>query len=109
MLTLPPWSDHGVVGLLLTSDLPIVSLPSAVVSWLKKDANAAPTAASAVPIAAKPFLFEPAPWNASIADKKANTMEAKHGYGTSDWKMARDANVLKGGISACGRFVLRHG
>ena len=40
-------------GLTLVSYLPIVSQPSAVVSSLKKDANAAPTAASAVPTVAK--------------------------------------------------------
>ena len=76
MLTLPPCSDHGIVGLLLTSDAPTVLQPSAVVSWLRKDANAAPTAASAVPIVAKAVSFEPAPRNALIADKKANTKEA---------------------------------
>ena len=42
-----------IVGPLLTSHSPTVSQPSAVVSSLKKDANAAPTAASAVPTAAR--------------------------------------------------------
>ena len=52
-LAIPFCSDHGIMGLSLTSGSPTVSLPSAVVSWLKKDANAVPTVASAVATAAK--------------------------------------------------------
>ena len=46
-------SSHQILGLMLMSCFPIVSQPFAVVLSLKKDANAAPTAASAVPTVAR--------------------------------------------------------
>lgn len=84
---------------MLTSNSPIVSQPSAVVSSLRKDVNAAPIVASAVPTAAEALFKSLSLRSTSITDNMARTkrqawirhIRLDNGNG----------NVLKAGNSTC--------